>query len=113
LGITCLGQRRFRVLEAWRAEDGLNLGRVEEIAPEPNLAVPPEFAFVADAARKILPELGDLYAQVRPAYDDAAWVGYRLAEVLPISLADKQALLEMDDPLARLAAFAPVIRKPD
>ena len=56
---------------------------------------------------------GELYAQVRPGYDDAAWVGYRLSEVLPLSLADKQLLLEMDDPLARLASFAPVIRKPD
>jgi Lon protease-like protein len=113
LGITCLGQQRFRVLEAWRGEDGLNVGTVEDIPPEPKLPVPSEYAFVADAARKILPELGELYAQVRPGYDDAAWVGYRLSEVLPLSLADKQLLLEMDDPLARLASFAPVIRKPD
>lgn len=113
LGITCLGRQRFRVLEAWRAEDGLNVGRVEDLPAEPSTSIPPDYAFVADAARKILPELGELYAQVTPGYDDAAWVGYRLAEVLPLSLSDKQVLLEMDDPIARLAAFAPVIRKPD
>ncbi len=113
LGVTCLGQQRIRVLEAWRAEDGLNLGRVEDIPPEPGMPVPPDYAFVAEAAKKILPELGELYAQVKPGYEDAAWVGHRLAEVLPLSLADKQVLLEMDDPIARLAAFAPVIRKAD
>jgi Lon protease-like protein len=35
----------------------------------------------------------------------------RLAEILPISLADKQSCLEMDDPVARLERLAPLIRK--
>jgi len=33
--------------------------------------------------------------------DDAAWVGYRLAEVLPLALAEKQELLELTDTTAR------------
>ena len=39
-------------------------------------------------------------------FDDASWVGNRLAELLPIELGDKQALLEVEDPLARLDAAA-------
>ena len=35
----------------------------------------------------------------------ATWVSSRLAELLPIALADKQLLLELDDPLARLEAL--------
>jgi hypothetical protein len=34
----------------------------------------------------------------------------RLAEILPMSLSDKQACLEMDDPLARLERLSPFIR---
>jgi len=35
--------------------------------------------------------------------DDPVWVSYRLAEILPISAQDKQALLEITDTAARLA----------
>ena len=30
------------------------------------------------------------------AFDDASWVGYRLAEILPVPLVAKQKLLELD-----------------
>jgi Lon protease-like protein len=34
--------------------------------------------------------------------DDAAWIGWRLAELLPLSLVQRQALLQEDNPHARL-----------
>jgi Lon protease-like protein len=37
-----------------------------------------------------------------PRLDDASWVGYRLAEMLPLEGSLKQALLEMTDPGRRL-----------
>jgi hypothetical protein len=42
-------------------------------------------------------------------FDDAEWVGNRLAELLPIELADKQSLLEIDDPLERLDALLALV----
>jgi len=44
--------------------------------------------------------------------DDAAWVGHRLAEILPIELPRKQSFLEMDDPIQRLDALAPLAPLP-
>jgi Lon protease-like protein len=35
--------------------------------------------------------------------DDASWVGYRLAEVLPLDMRFKQELLELQDASERLA----------
>ena len=35
-------------------------------------------------------------------FGNAAWVGYRLAEILPMPLAAKQKLLELSGSLARL-----------
>ena len=35
------------------------------------------------------------------AWEDAAWVGYRLTEVMPVQLSP-QKLLELDDPVSRL-----------
>ncbi len=34
--------------------------------------------------------------------DDAGWVANRWCELLPVSLAAKQKLMELDDPLVRL-----------
>ncbi len=115
LGITCRGERRFRVLRRWRAADGLNVGAVEWIdkAAPAVVDVPPEYRHLADLLRRVLPELGDVYAGLEPRYDDADWVGSRLIEILPLALGEKQSCLELDDPLERLALIAPLIRRAD
>jgi hypothetical protein len=115
LGITCRGERRFRVLRRWREADGLNMGAVEWIDPPAPAAtsVPVEYRHLADLLRRVLPELGDVYAGLEPRYDDADWVGARLIEILPLALGDKQSCLELEDPLERLALIAPLIRRVD
>lgn len=110
LGITCHGERKFRLLRRWCARDGLNVGEVEWIAPAEAVPVPAQFRYLADLLRTVLPQLGDLYETVPRHFDDASWVGARVAEILPISLPDKQACLELDG-IARLARLAPLIRR--
>jgi len=113
LGISCLGEKRFRILRRWRQDDGLNVGEVEWLPPSEPEPLLPELQFLADLLKRVLPELGEMYAQVPRHFDDAGWVGARLAEILPLSLGDKQALLELDDATARLARIAPLIRRSD
>ena len=43
--------------------------------------------------------------------DDAAWVGYRLAEILPLDARIKQELLELTDAGARLARLRGLLEK--
>jgi Lon protease-like protein len=43
--------------------------------------------------------------------DDAAWVGFRLAEVLPLDVREKQELLEMTDAGARLQRLRGVLEQ--
>jgi Lon protease-like protein len=69
------------------------------------LPLPAEYARLAATVRRALDELTDHYEYVEKRFTDAAWVGARLAELLPIELLEKQALLEMDDPIERLAAL--------
>jgi Lon protease-like protein len=64
----------------------------------------------AELLEQALPQMGDFFKHLVPQYGDAGWVSGRLAEVLPISLQDKQKLLEMDDPLDRLEIIGPLIR---
>jgi hypothetical protein len=113
LGITCLGERKFRVLTRWREIDGLNMAQVQWLSVEPAIELPPEFRHLADILRKVLAELTEVYQFVERRFDDATWVGSRLTELVPLELTDKQLLLEMSDPLERLARLAPLIKRPD
>jgi Lon protease-like protein len=111
LGITCLGVRKFKVLGRRVQGDGLNVGEVEWVAAEGEIELPEEFRHLGQLLRKVLPELGSFYADVTKHFDDCTWVGYRLAEILPLSLPDKQYCLELDDPLARLRHLSPLIQR--
>lgn len=111
LGLTCLGERKFRLLRRWRASDGLNIGEIEWLAPEAAAPVPESLHHLAELLRAVLPQLGELYEPVPRHFDDAAWVSARLAEILPIELVEKQACLELDDGVQRLARLAPLIRR--
>lgn len=111
LGIYCLGERKFRVLRRWQQEDGLNRADVEWLGAEPHISLPEPYRHLGTLMERLLPQLGELYEAVEPQVQDAAWVGYRLAEILPVALAQKQAWLELNDPLERLALIAPLIRR--
>ncbi|MEP7246506.1 MAG: LON peptidase substrate-binding domain-containing protein [Gammaproteobacteria bacterium] len=111
LGITCVGERKFRVTSRRVQSDGLHMGTVEWAPPEPQVGLPGEFAHLGQILRKVLPELGDMYESTPKRFDDAGWVGARLAEILPINLTDKQYCLELDDAVARLARLSPFIRR--
>ncbi len=113
LGITCIGERKFTVAKHWQQDDGLHVGDVEFAAPEEPTDLPLEYDHLGELLRKVLPELGELYAAVSKQFSDASWVGYRLAEILPIALSEKQYCLELDDPVARLARLNPLIRRAD
>jgi Lon protease-like protein len=43
--------------------------------------------------------------------DDASWVGYRLAELLPLPLAIKQSMLEVNDSVVRLKVLAQFLKQ--
>ena len=71
--------------------------------------MPPEHSKLKSLLETLLKQLPS-YAGVSPAYDDAVWVGARLAEMLPFTLVLKQSLLETRDPLARLDKIAAGLR---
>jgi uncharacterized protein len=102
LGITAIGQRCFRVKSVTRQSDGLNVADVEWLQAEPALPVPESCEPFVVLLQHALPELAPLYDFSPVSYDDASWVGARLVELLPLSPAEKQLCLEMQDPLQRL-----------
>jgi hypothetical protein len=111
LGIICKGERKFRLLRRWQRPDGLHLGEIEYLPAEASLEVPDEYRHLVDLLGKVLPELGEPYASLAPRFNDATWVGCRLAEILPMSLEEKLGLLEGDQPLTRLATLEQLMRR--
>ena len=110
LGLSCVGEQRFRILQRSRQTDGLNLADIESLPREPKIAVPERHAHLATLLKTVLPQLGEVYAGIEMRLDDAAWVGNRLAEILPIPLTDKQSYLELDDPIERLDVLGPLVK---
>lgn len=102
LGVTAIGEQRFRLLSSRRQKDGLNVGTVEIIPAEPDLPLPAEFGSLSTILEKVLDDLGRLYESLERNYDNAVWVGYRFMEILPIDLEEKQQSLENSDTIARL-----------
>jgi uncharacterized protein len=97
------GVRRFRALDTRVRDNGLAVASVEWLAPDPDDELRPEHGLLAELLRRILEQVGDAAAQPSPVQlDDAAWVGWRLAELLPLEDPQRQALLQEDDPHARL-----------
>jgi Lon protease-like protein len=102
LGLSCVGEQRFRILSRSRQADGLNLAQVESLEPEPQMPVPERHARIPELLKTVLPQLGEVYTGVDMRLEDASWVGFRLAEILPIAAREKQFCLELIDPIRRL-----------
>jgi Lon protease-like protein len=103
LNLQTRGGQRFRILTTDANAQGLLSAQVELIPPETDAAVPDVFQGCVKLLQQIVGERGAEVFYDPHRWDDAVWVGYRLAEVLPIPVQAKQRLLELDDSLARLS----------
>lgn len=103
LGIHARGGERFRVLGTRVRDNGLILGDIDILQPEGVIEVPPTCGLLATILERLFEQMGGEAARVdRARYDDASWVGFRLAEVLPLEPHERQLLLQLTDPVARL-----------
>lgn len=110
LGITAIGVRRYRVITRDCQPDGLNVGEVEWLDEEAGMELPEKYQPLADILESVLGDLGKHYQTLEKHYQDASWVGCRLAEILPIGLDQKQFCLELSDPIQRLEVLRPLLR---
>ena len=102
LGLSCLGEERFRVESHTQQPDGLNIGQVSVFDADVPMPLPVKYTHLVELVERLLPELGDWYARVERHPQDAHWVSYRLAELLPLSMPSRQFCLELADPRERL-----------
>jgi Lon protease-like protein len=109
LGILCHGERRFRIHARGQLPDGLNCAEVEWLEEAGRVCVPERLQPLVPLLREALGQLKTIGRFMAPDYEDACWVGYRIAELLPLDQKLLQRLLESDDPVARLDLLAPML----
>ena len=97
------GARRFHVRRTRVRDNGLVVGQVEWLAPDPDDELRAEHGLLSTVLERVIDHLGSEHGKAPAArLDDAAWVGWRLAELLPLEPQQRQSLLQEDDPHARL-----------
>ena len=102
LGITAHGEQRFNILEVKTQSDGLNVAGIEFLPDEPAMEIPEDLAILVELLKQAFVQVGAAYGDESPHYENASWVGMRLAEILPLPMPEKQQCLEMDDAVERL-----------
>jgi Lon protease-like protein len=109
LQIVAHGEQRFRILERRLQDDGLARARVELLPPETDEPVPGRHAACAQLLERLAAEHGERLFAAPLRLDSSAWVGARLAEILPLPNALKQQMLELDDSMQRLEILQRVL----
>lgn len=112
LGIFILvtqGRQRLRILEQWTQPNRLRMADVALLPEEECQPLPEEHAACADILRAVASRAGESTFPAPLRYDDAVWVGYRLAEILPLENTLRQHLLEMPDAISRLRLLTTVL----
>ena len=110
LGVSAIGGERFSAEKTWRQDDGLLRASVRFLPEPARCDLPDEYALLAEVLGRFMEKVGHQYpswSEERLA--DAVWVGYRLAELLPLAGIEKQHLLELSDPMERLQSLVDVL----
>jgi Lon protease-like protein len=110
LGIVAQGGLRFRVTRTRVRSDGQVRGDIATWQEEESLPVPPEFGLLSTILERLAEQMMPPWRhEVGARADDASWVGFRLSELLPLDPNECQHMLELDDPLQRLAELRDIL----
>jgi uncharacterized protein len=105
------GGTRFKVQSHEVTDLGLVVGQVTPLPPEPALPLPEAFQPLVSLLELLMERVGRENFAATPAITDASWVGYRLAEMLPLPLPIKQSMLEINDCEVRLKVLAQFLKE--
>jgi len=103
------GGNRFRIRDMKVAPNHLVSATVDPI--EPDSSAGEVDGLCREVLQAVIEKVGTERFPSPLRLDDAAWVGYRLAEILPLDTRLKQELLELTDAGARLARLRALLEK--
>ena len=103
------GTQRFRILHSEVARNGLITATIETLLPEEPAT--PSSALCAEVLKAIIDQVGSVHFPAPHYFDDASWIGYRLAEILPIDRDTRQRMLLLSDPAERLSQLEQLLNE--
>ena len=113
------GTQRFQLLSSSQEANGLWVGEIILLEKDPLIPIPKEHQRVAKLLDEIIAViqsenlLSDAPFKKPYMTEDCGWVSNRLAELLPISLAQKNHLLAQTNPRIRLDLISEIIEDDD
>ena len=111
LHVRTAGLARFSVERTEVEPSGLVVADVRMMDAEPRIALPPGHEALVRLLELIAARVGPANFPAETDYDDASWIGYRLAEFLPLPLSIKQTMLEVSDAAVRLQVLQRFLRE--
>ncbi len=114
LGILHLGiegGQRFQVKSHQTQENGLIRAEVQLLAAEPSAEITEEQQPMAKLLELLISRIGEERFGSARMFDDASWVSYRLAEILPLKSSIKQNMLEVNDCEVRLRVLEQYLKR--
>lgn len=116
--IRCTGIQRFKISRREKLRHGLWVADVARLENDMPVSIPPDLQKTATALDKLIQSVqpADGSAPKIPLLqpyqlDDCGWVANRWCELLPLPLALKQRLLELDNPLVRLELVCDILER--
>lgn len=118
LTLQCHGGARFHILRRTLLPHGLWVADVELVTDDLPVHIPEDLAPIAAALSQLLSTLRlrdpQSPAAITPSdaqLQDCGWVANRWCELLPVPLALRQQLMELDNPLVRLELVGDVLER--
>lgn len=103
LSLRVRGHRRFHVVRTRVRDNGLVMAHVEWLCPDGEGEIRPEHALLGTLLQTMMEKVGTDLSKLPPrVFERAGWVGWRLAQVLPITPEQRVSILQEDDVHARL-----------
>jgi Lon protease-like protein len=116
--VRATGTQRFRITASDQLKHGLWVADVERLPADMAVPVPDDLKPTADALHRLIqslqlkPNQGGPMPLMPPwRLDDCGWVANRWCELLPLPVALKQRLMELDNPLVRLELVSDVLTR--
>ncbi|WP_332827390.1 LON peptidase substrate-binding domain-containing protein [Ramlibacter sp.] len=116
--VRATGAQRFRITASDQLKHGLWVADVERLPADMAVPVPDDLRPTADALQRLIQSLqlkanppGPMPLMPPWKLDDCGWVANRWCELLPLPVALKQRLMELDNPLVRLELVSDVLTR--
>lgn len=116
--VRAIGAQRFRITASDQLKHGLWVADVERLANDMVVPIPEDLQGTAEALQRLIQSLqlkADSPAPMplQPPWrlDDCGWVANRWCELLPLPVALKQRMMELDNPLVRLELVSDVLTR--